>query len=175
VIVMAGAGFVLVDYVARLLPMLELEGARILWIGDQEVSDPLPARVARLRGDPYAAEVLATTRAQIGAAEHVLVVFQPRPDDALPTGPLSLYGALVSLQSYLVVLGAAFGQPWIGYSRRWIYRALIRFVQDHPGFVVDQTLNQHFLTTSPSGFLRRVLDPVPAERYDAALDDLSGL
>jgi cephalosporin hydroxylase/glycosyltransferase involved in cell wall biosynthesis len=175
VIVMKDTGFGLVDFVASLLPTLGLEGTRIVWVGGPDAAEPPPPRVRRLPGDTYAPEVLAAVRREIGAAEHVLAVFQPRPDDALPTAALSLYGTLVTFQSYLVVLGAAFGQPWIGYSRRWTYRAIVRFVQDHAGFVVDQTLNQHLLTTSPSGFLRRVLDPLPAERYDSALDDLSGL
>ena len=175
VIVMKDTAFALVDFVASLLPMLELERAHIVWIGAEDTPGPLPPRVRRVEGDAYAAETLAGAMAEIGAAEHVLVVFQPRLDDALPTGPLAQYGALVTFGSYLVVLGAAFGQPWIGYSRRWIYRAIVRFVQDHPRFVVDHTLNRHLLTTSPAGFLRRALDPLPVERYDAALDDLSGL
>ena len=105
----------------------------------------------------------------------MLVVFQPRPDDTLPTVPLARYGGLVTMGSYLVVLGTAFAQPWIGYSRAWTYAALRQLVRSHPGFVVDRTLNQHFVTTSPQGFLRRVLDPAAPGRYDATLDDLSGL
>ena len=41
--------------------------------------------------------------------------------------------------------------------------------------MVDYTLNQHLITTSPFGFLRRVLDPVADGRYDPSLDDLDGL
>ena len=125
--------------------------------------------------DDYGMNVLAKVEAEIGAAEHVMVVYQPTSEEACPGEVLARYGALTTFDSYLVVLGAAFGQPWIGYSRSWTYQTILAFVRDHPAFVVDRTMNRHLVTTSPHGFLRRVLDRSTSEQYDARLDDLTKL
>ena len=175
VVVVKDASVALVGYLASLLPILDLEGARIVWVGGEASDASLPPRVRHIAGDPYGRAAMAAVEDGIGTVEQVLVVFQPREDDVLPTEPLAKYAALVSAGSYLVVLGGAFGQPWIGYSRRWTFRAVNDFLRDHPQFVVDQTLNQHLVTTSPFGFLQRMLDPAAAQRYDPSLDDLDGL
>ncbi len=173
-IVMKETAAGLVEFVASLLPVLGLQETRILWaLGEAEPAS-VPPQVEVVSGDPLGPEVLACLERGVGDAERVLALFQPGAGDALPVDALAHYARFVSFESYLVVLGAALGQPWLGYSRLWLYRAIVRFTQGDHGFVVDRTLNRHFVTTCPSGFLRRVLNPLPLERYDPALDDLDG-
>ena len=175
VVVLKDCAFPLVEYVASLLRALELDGVTIIWVAGPDAEAAPLGSVRQVSGDGHGTEVLARILAEIGAAEHVMAIYQPTADEAAPNEVLARYGALITVGSYLVVLGAAFGQPWIGYSRSWTYRAILAFVRDHPAFVVDRTMNRHLVTTSPNGFLRRVLDPSRSEQYDATLDDLSGL
>jgi cephalosporin hydroxylase len=172
-VVLRGVSPGLAAYVASLLPTLELGETRIVWVtpGPHAALDGVEQIVGALDG----AETLARIDAMIGEAEQSLVVFQPGGEEALPVAALAAYARFVTFGSYLVALDTALGQPWLGYSRSWLYRAIVRFTQGNPGFVIDRTLNRHFVTTCPSGFLRRVLDPLPFGRYDEALDDLSGV
>ena len=174
-IVMKETAAGLVDFVASLLPILGLDETTILWAPGESAAGAVPPHVEIVPGDPLGPEVLGRLERGVGDAERVLALFQPSADDALPVDALATYARFVSFESYLVVLGAALGQPWLGYSRLWLYRAIVRFTQGGHGFVVDRTLNRHFVTTCPAGFLRRVLNPIPLERYDTALDDLDGL
>ncbi len=163
----------LARFVAAILPTLGLEGTRVLWSSPAEAAPP--AGVAALAGGVDEAAAVHEAERQVGDAERVLALYRPGPQDSLPVEALTAWSRLVTFESYLVVLGVAIGQPWLGYSRAWTYQAIRRFLQRHPGFVIDRTLNRHFVTTCPSGFLRRVLDPVAAGDYDPLLDDLEGL
>ena len=174
-VVMKDARPGLVRFVASILPSLGLDDTQILVPSNSHETGDLPVNVKRIAGDPNTERVLDQVWEQIGAAEHVLVLYQPDADQTFPVESLNIYARFVSFDSYLIVLSAALGQPWLGYSQSRLYRAIVRFVEAHPGFVVDRTMNRHFITTCPSGFLRRVLDPVRVGEYDLALDDLSGL
>ena len=163
----------LVRFIASLLPMLDLECARLVWVTD-EAQAGAPG-VARIPSGPDEAATLKRMEAEVGDAERVLVLYQSGPDEGLPVEALRAWSRLVSFGSYLIVPGVALGQPWLGYSRSWTYRAIVRFVESTPSFVVDRTMNRHWVTTCPSGFLRRVLDPMTAGTYDVTLDELEGL
>ena len=163
----------LVAFLAAILPGLGLSHTQVLWVTAQP-QDAIDG-VEPVVGDPQAPSVLGRLDDAIGDAEHVLVVFQPDADDALPLQALGRYGGFVTAGSYLVVLNVALGQPWLGYSTSYLHRAIVRFTQSAPNFVIDHTLNRHFVTTCPTGFLRRSLDPSPISRYDPALDDIGGL
>ena len=163
----------LAAYVASILISLDLADTAVLWI-TAEPQDALLG-VEQIVGSPEAPSTLSRVEAAIADAEHVLALLQPDERDALPVAALDLYARFVSFGSYLVVLGAAIGQPWLGYSKSWIYRAIMRFTSARADFVIDRTLNRHFVTTCPSGFLRRALEPMSLGTYDEALDDLSGV
>ena len=165
----------LVAFVASILPMLDLGATRVLWASPGPDADGTLPEIERIVGELTSAQVLDGVRAFIGDAESVLAIFQPVVDDTHPVETLRRLGRFVSLDSYLIVLGAALGQPYLGYSRSWLLRAIERFVASNPDFVIDRTMNQHLVTTCPSGFLRRVLNPAEVDRYEEALDDLSGL
>ena len=171
-VVARGAAPGLVRFVASILPALGLERTRLLWVTEEAEG---PAGVVRIPPGPDGEATLRQVEAAVGDAERVLVLYQPGPDEGLPVEALRAWSRLVSFDSYLIVLGVALGQPWLGYSRSWTYRAIVRFVESTPGFVIDRTMNRHLVTTCPSGFIRRVLDPMAAGAYDSALDDLEGL
>jgi cephalosporin hydroxylase/glycosyltransferase involved in cell wall biosynthesis len=175
VVVMREASPGLVHFVASILPSLGLDETRLLWLSDTPEAVTGLNNVQVISSRSGEAQLVERAREAIGDAEHVLVLYQPSPHEALPVENLELHADLVTFGSYLIVVGAALGQPWLGYSRQWLYRAIQRFVQGQSSFVIDRTMNQHFVTTCPSGFLRRVLNPFVFEDYDAALDDLSRL
>ena len=165
----------LTRFVASLLPTLDLEQTQVFWVtsGFERLDDI--GSVDCIIDDTDGRRPPIRMEKAIGAAERVLVLFQPAAQDTLPAESLEAYARVVSFGSYLVVIGAAFGQPWLGYSQSWLYAAIRRFIRQRSDFVIDRTMNQHFITTCPSGFLRRVLDPMLVQDYDASLDDLAGL
>lgn len=120
--------------------------------------------------DPLRPDVLAGVRAGLAAATRTLVLYAPRPQDALPVAELHSYAEFVSLRSYLVVIGAAQGQPWLGYSRRWLMKAINSFADVAP-FAIDETRTEHFITACPLGFLQRI-GPVLSGEDEAALVQL---
>ena len=172
-VVLCGVMPGLAAYVASILQGLDLAETSVVWI----TAEPQAALtgVEQIVGAAGSPSTLGHVEAAIGDAEHVLVLLQPEAQDALPVAALDAYARFVTFNSYLVVLGAALGQPWLGYSQSWLYRAIVRFTQARTDFVVDRTLNRHFVTTCPSGFLRRALEPISLGTYDEALDDLSGV
>lgn len=172
-VILCGVPAGLVGYVASILTGLDLDRTMVAWV-TAEPHDAVPG-VEQIVGAPASPATLRHVEALVGDADHVLVVLQPDGQDALPVAALHDYARFVTFGSYLIVLGAAFGQPWLGYSTSWLYRAIVRFTQARRDFVVDRTLNRHFVTTCPSGFLRRALEPATLGAYDEALDDLSGV
>ena len=162
----------LVSYIAALVKMLGLD-ARIVWTTDRP-QDAI-AGTEQLVGYPDGDDMLSMIQAAVEDAEHVLVIYSPDADSQLPVDGLALYSQLVTFGSYLIVLKTAFGRPWLGYARSSLYRAIVRLTQSDPSLVIDRTLSRHFVTTSPSGFVRRVLSPQTFRQYDESVDDLSGL
>ena len=124
-----------------------LEGgdARFVVVGEgglggagAELTDPAVARVVR--------------RA-VGVQTETLVLYHPGA--GAPLEGLRACAAFVSLRSYLVCIGTAWGQPWLGYSDRWVKSALDAFLREAP-FTVDRARTEHFVTSCPCGFLQRI-------------------
>ncbi len=105
--------------------------------------------------DPLAPATLAAVRRAVGAATNTVVFYAPRPQDALPIPELHAYAEFVSIRSYLVVVGSAIGQPWLGYSRAWTMKAINSFADVAP-FAIDYTRTRHLITSCPLGFLQRI-------------------
>lgn len=105
--------------------------------------------------DPSLPEIMAAIRRDMGAAASTLVLYAPRVEDSLPLATLHGLAEFVSLRGYLVVIGGAQGQPWLGYSRRWVMKAISSFVSVAP-FAIDTTRTAHFVTACPNGFLQRI-------------------
>ena len=172
-LVLCGVSAGLAAYAASILQGLDLAATSLVWI-TTEPQEVLQG-VEQIVGALSSPATLDRVAAAVGDAEQVVVLLQPAPDDALPIPTLDAYARFVTFGGYLVVLGTALGQPWLGYSRSWLYRAIVRFTQARTDFVIDRTLTRHFVTTCPSGFLRRALEPLSLGLYDEALDDLSGV
>ena len=172
-VVLCGVALGLAAYVVNILHSLDLGKTEVVWV-TAEPQEPL-ADVEQIIGPAGSPTTLNRVAAAVGDADQVLTLLQPEEHDALPVGALDTYARFVSFGSYLIVLGAALGQPWLGYSQAWTYRAIVRFTHARPEFVIDRSLNRHFVTTCPSGFLRRALQPLSIATYDEALDDLSGV
>ncbi len=161
----------LIGFLNSLLSMLDLPDTRIVRVDEQPGAAPASSRVERICGDPCAPATLAAVDAALGAAERTLVLYVPGAQDVLPIEPLRAYARFVSMRSYLIVLGTVFGQPWLGYSSYWFQAAIRSFVAGAP-FVIERGWNQHLITTSPGGYLRRVSAGDDAG-YDASLDQLN--
>jgi cephalosporin hydroxylase/glycosyltransferase involved in cell wall biosynthesis len=104
---------------------------------------------------PLAAGTLARVRHGLGAASDVLVLYGCRKRGENLLAALHAYSEFVSLRSYLVVVGSAFGQPWLGYARAWTMNAINSFVGAAP-FAIDHARTAHLVTTCPLGFLQRI-------------------
>lgn len=161
----------LILFLDSMLTMFGLVDSRIVVVADEPLHTQLPARAHLVVGDAYSSDTLSAIRGLIGADETSLVFFSPRKADFIPVEQLRAYAQFVSFRSYLIFLGSVFGQPWLGYSSYWFQSAINGFVASS-AFVIDKTWNQHLISTSPNGYLRRVGDVGPFDAYDASLDNL---
>lgn len=173
-IVTVNVNYGVVVLLDSLLGMMGLDDSRIVRVGEVSATEgPMPPSVDRIGGEPCAAETLRAVEHALDTQENVLVLFAPGNHDYTPIEPLRAYAGFVSVRSYLIVLGSVFGQPWLGYSKFWLESAIKTLVREAP-FVIDHSRNQQLVTTSPNGYLQRVLDNVLAGGGDAA-DDLSDI
>jgi hypothetical protein len=97
-------------------------------------------------------------QAAVAGEERVLVLFSPDEGDFMPFDALRAFSGLVTPRSYLIFLGTAFGQPWLGYSKHW-YVTSIRRLLDTEHFAIDANVNPHLISTSPLGYLQRIEPP----------------
>ena len=144
---------------SSIIELLDLPASWIIAVGDAPVA--LPDRVRHVPGPTAAPETLAAIAEGLGSEERVLVLFVPDAGDLLPINALRAYADFVTARSYLIFLGTAFGQPWLGYSRRW-YRTAVQRLLDEASFTIDETCNPHLISTSPNGYLQRIEPPSPA-------------
>jgi cephalosporin hydroxylase len=113
----------------------------------------LPARAIHI--GPAAQDIPSAVARTLNTDGPVMVLFAPDEGDWLPIEALRAYAKFVTCRSYLVFLGTALGQPWLGYSTRW-YMTAIRLLVAGGHFVIDTYRNPHLVTTSPLGYLQRI-------------------
>ncbi|HYM86595.1 MAG TPA: CmcI family methyltransferase, partial [Pseudoxanthomonas sp.] len=161
---------VFLDRVLASLGMAQSGVTRVL--AEAPAGLPVPARTHDLVGAIGDIAVLEQLARRVGDAESVLVLFAPSAGEvAEAVLEMQAYAQFVSYRSYLVFLGSVFGQPWLGYSSNWHLSAIRRFVSG-TGFVIDDSWTRHWLTTCPSGYLRKVDGRTSAAAYDDSLDNL---
>lgn len=146
-------------------------GARILHITPSTAA-PSTAHTTVLHGTPEDLHMLAIARQWTGSAENVLVLYAPMAQTSLTPSSLHAWGQLVSHRSWLICVGTVFGQPWLGYATQQHLRAIRDFTTGNSPFVIDRSWNGQLLSTSPSGYLRKVGGTITVANYDAALDDM---
>lgn len=154
-------------FLRSVLRMLGLSESRIVRVSGASSAPAIVDDEIAIEGDIAATSTQRATARAIGAAESVLVLYAAAEEDTVPIDALRACAGLVSPGSYLIVLGTVFGQPWLGYSTRWL-RAAIKQLVAETGFVIDHGWNRQFVHTSPDGYLRRVR--VSVADYDPSLD-----
>ena len=112
--------------------------------------------------NPCDPALISKVRRAVGAAAETMVLYRPLAADGPVLAVLQTYAAFVSLRSYLVCVGSALGQPWLGYSKTWTMNAITQFTQQEP-FVPDTNRTAHFITSCPNGFLQRIGPVLVAE------------
>ena len=124
------------------------DASRIVVVGEGGIGGSVEA-------DPLDPLCLRAVRHALGAATRTMVLYAPRKQDHLPLDLLHAYADFVSLRSFLVVVGSAHSQPWLGYARAWLMMTINSFVGSAP-FAIDHTRTQHLITSCPLGFLQRI-------------------
>ncbi len=165
----------LMAFVDSACQLLGLEGSGIIQVGVGGPLDKLPGRARVVTEDPWARNTLRKVEREIEAAEEVLVLFEPPAAPGAPVEALAAYASLVTYGSYIVYLGTARGQPWLGYSTQWPMKAIRNLTERSGRYAIDHTFDQHFVTTCPSGYIRRIGGLIEAVNYDPALDVLDAL
>ncbi len=169
----ADPGFLgLLDSLCRLLA---LDGTAVVLAAEATPDAPAPARVALVQGDPFGTETARRITRELEAVEEVVAIVDPPARSGAPTAELALYAGFVTFGSYLVVLDTVFGQPWLGYSSRWRRKAIRDLTRPGRDFAVDPRKPGHLVSTSPSGYLRRIGPRVRAGTIDPSLDQLAAL
>jgi len=144
--------------VAFMADVARLEGAPCVFVvaGVSAAAEVgLPGGVVRVAGAAGDEAARAAVAQAVGAAERVMVLFAPDAGDHLPLAALRGYAALVSLRGYLVFLGTALGQPWLGYSLNW-YKKTIETLEKEGEFAVDLSRTRQMVSFCPYGFLQRI-------------------
>jgi cephalosporin hydroxylase len=159
----------LVGFLSDMLQVLGLGETRIVYVVDQ-MPEKLPPGVECVVGPGQAPSTLREVRARVGTAESVLVLFSHGPEDFFALEALRAYARFVSFGSYLVVLRTVLGQPWLGYSKYWLRRAVHLLLQGSD-FVIDETRTQHLISVCLGGYLARVRPPPPSPD-EASLETL---
>lgn len=160
----------LIRFLGDMLSLVGIPDTRLVCVVDEMPSDP-EAHVDYVVGPPYAPSTLDMVETSIGLAESVLVLFSRRPEDFLPAAEICAYMRFVSFGSYLVVLRTVLGQPWLGYSKYRLKRA-IELSLSESDFVIDESFTQSLASVCLGGFLARVKAPLP-RAGDEALDQLA--
>lgn len=168
----------LVRYLAGQIGLHALADTRLIQVARDEEDIFLDSDVDVVRassGPSHGPTQLAAVRELVGLAEHIVVVVRPDPDDAVPVEALRAWMRFVSPRSYLVVVGTATGQPWLGYSRRWWRKAVQLLTGPGQVFSVDHSFERHLVTACPWGYLRHTggRQDFDDAIYKPAIDDLS--
>lgn len=112
-------------------------------------------RVVAVQGRAAEQQTQRRIETALAGGETVLVILSPDPGDDFPVETLLAYARFVTLRSYFVILGTAFGQPWLGYSTRW-YRKAIQLLLQDGHFAVDHGCTTQLISISPGGYLQRI-------------------
>jgi cephalosporin hydroxylase len=144
----------LVRFLVSMLDLHGLSQSRLVVVGATS-ADVAGRQVQTIQGHPSAPETLRLVEEAVGPEESILVLFEPAPDDLMPSDMLAAYARFVSYRSYLIFLGTVLGQPWLGYSNRWYLAAIHRFLASGAPFVIDRSHDQQLLSFCAGGYLRR--------------------
>lgn len=128
------------------------------------LAHPMARRIRMIEGSSLAPEVIAQTRAAAQGKRSVLVVLDSNHTHAHVLAELEAYAPLATPGSYCVVFDTLIedmpedaypDRPWgPGDNPKTAVRA---YLQDHPEFEVDRSVqNQLLITVAPEGYLRRV-------------------
>jgi cephalosporin hydroxylase len=164
----------LLRFIDSACSLLELGGTQIVVASERPVAE-YPGRCHVIPGDPWASATLAEIDQAIGASEEVMVLFEPPSAPGAPIEALANYAAYISFGSYLVYLGTAKGQPWLGYSTQWPMKAIRQLTEYSTRYAVDHTFDGHLVSTCPSGYIRRIGGMVELSSDDTALDHVDAL
>ncbi len=161
----------LVHFLESILGAIGLENLRIIRVLSSAEAHVASPHVDAIFGAPCAPATLAAITRAIGAAEQVVVLFEPQSEDFRPVEAIKTFARFVSFRSYFVFLGTVLGQPWLGYSRYWFAAAIRSFLQEYPTFVRDPTKDEQIALMCAQGYLKRVRKRDLFEAYDASLDE----
>ena len=161
----------LIAYLASIRTRLGLVMSKIVRIVPVAPTGAPLVQVHSIVGHPYHAATLAAVRRAIGAAEDVLVLFEPQKDDYLSVESIRTYAGFVSYGSYFIFLGTVFGQPWLNDSKYRHVTAIQRFIEQSGSFAIDETMERRMVVSlCVSGYLKRVRDLHQAQKLDSVLD-----
>ncbi len=153
-VVLVNAAPGLVKFVAD-LARLQATPCRLVAAGTTASAGGLPEGTIVVQGAAGDEAARAAVARALGTAERVTVLFAPDAGDHLPLAALRGYAALVSIRGYLVFLGTALGQPWLGYSINW-YKKTVETLVAEGHFAVDLSRTRQLVSLCPHGFLQRI-------------------
>jgi cephalosporin hydroxylase len=125
---------------------------------------PMAKRITFIEGSSTAPDVVAAVQAHAKGKQRVLVCLDSNHTHEHVLSELQAYGGLVSAGSYCVVLDTFvedMPDDYVWTDRPWSKgnnpkTAVHAWLQDHPEFEIDRSVEDRILVTSaPDGFLRR--------------------
>lgn len=128
-------------------------------------SHPMAHRITLIEGSSVAPDVVAQVKALAAGKKNVLVCLDSNHTHEHVLAELNAYADLVSVGSYCIVFDTFvedMPDSYVWTDRPWgkgnnPKTAVWEWIQQHPGFVIDKSVEDHLLVTSaPDGFLRRM-------------------
>lgn len=126
---------------------------------DVGIKEERPAhdRITYLHGSTTDAEVVERVRGMIGEGETVLVLLDSDHARDHVLSEMRAYGPMVTRASYLIVEDTCVnGHPVLPEHGPGPMEAVEAYMQEAKDFVVDRTMEKHYLTFNPKGYLRKV-------------------
>ena len=121
-------------------------------------------RITMIEGSSIAAEIFKQVKAKAEGKQRILVCLDSNHTHAHVLAELSIYAALVTVDSYCVVFDTliedmpselSIDRPWgPGDNPK---TAVWEYLKTHPEFEIDKHIeNKLLITAAPDGFLKRV-------------------
>jgi cephalosporin hydroxylase len=125
---------------------------------------PLSHLIQLIEGSSIADETVTAVRKAVGDAKTVIVFLDSNHSESHVLKELELYSPLVSLNSYIVAHDGAQAWVWDIPSGKPSWKsdnplgAVHKFIDKHPEFLIDNGPTRFGITSSPSGYLKKIID-----------------
>jgi len=120
-----------------------------------KVPDRLAKRIIFIKGDSTSERVVKSVVENISLGP-VIVILDSAHNKAHVLKELNMYSSMVTINSYIIVNDTIWDFPPFRSNGSGPYAAVEEFIVNNRDFEIDKSLPRYFISSSPSGFLKRL-------------------